>query len=98
RGGGPDLTAALERARMVRDHGPRCEHVLKGHTGSVESVCLSADGSRALSGSRDGTMRLWDVESEVCVRIYEGHDEAVNAVCLNNDGRLALSGGQDKSA
>lgn len=34
-------------------------HCFKDHTGAVRSVALSPDGRFALSGSDDGTMRLW---------------------------------------
>ncbi len=67
----------------------------KGHTGSVNSVCLSADGRWALSGSTDCTLRLWEVSSGRCVRTFEGHTGSVNSVCLSSDGRWALSGSTD---
>ena len=36
------------------------------HTGVVLSVCLGADGLRALSGCTDKTLKLWDVASGRC--------------------------------
>jgi WD40 repeat protein len=35
-----------------------------GHAGRVNSVAISKNGSRALSGSDDRTVRLWDLERE----------------------------------
>jgi tetratricopeptide (TPR) repeat protein len=67
------------------------------HTDRVTSVCLSADGRLALSGSADERMRLWEVESGRCLRTFERHTVPVNAVSLSADGRLALSGGDDKT-
>ena len=34
---------------------------LKGHTGWVHGVALSADGQVAVSASYDGTLKVWDV-------------------------------------
>ena len=35
-----------------------------GHTGTVTSVAVSRDGRWLVSGSMDGTVRRWDVESD----------------------------------
>ena len=37
--------------------------VLEGHSGSVLSVAVSADGSKIVSGSDDTTIRIWSAES-----------------------------------
>lgn len=36
--------------------------MLKGHTGDVNSVAITPDGKRAISGSRDKTIRVWDLD------------------------------------
>jgi WD40 repeat protein len=36
----------------------------EGHSASVTSVALAADGGLALSGSLDKTIRLWRAESQ----------------------------------
>ncbi|HEU4578268.1 MAG TPA: hypothetical protein VFS67_08440 [Polyangiaceae bacterium] len=61
----------------------------EGHTSSVDSVALSADGRRALSGSDDDTLKLWNVETGALVRSFEGHTDSVNSVALSADGRRA---------
>ncbi len=43
-----------------------------GHTDSVRSVVFSPDGLRALSGSADKTVRLWEVATGRAVRVLEG--------------------------
>jgi WD40 repeat protein/serine/threonine protein kinase len=97
-------TEALEMWRSLYGHFPkRSFHAgweaatLEGHKGGVLSVCLSADGRLALSGSADETLKLWDVASGHCLRTFEGHTGAVDSVCLSADGRLALSGSWDNT-
>ena len=36
---------------------------LVGHSDRVRSVAISADGKRVVSGSRDETVNIWDVET-----------------------------------
>ncbi|MBI1296535.1 hypothetical protein GC175_16395 [bacterium] len=38
-------------------------HTLHGHTAPVVDLTFNSDGSRLLSGSFDGTIRLWDVQT-----------------------------------
>ena len=73
----------------------RLRAVLRGHAYAVTSVSLSADGRRAVSGSEDGTMRMWDVEGLYCPATLEGHTDPVFGVSLSADGRRAVSGSED---
>ncbi len=60
-------------------------------------MALTPDGRRALSGSADKTLRLWDLETGACLKILEGHTGRVESVALTPDGRRALSGSYDKT-
>jgi WD40 repeat protein len=60
-------------------------------------VALSGDGRRALSGSDDGSLRWWDLDSGACLHALRGHAGGVSAVALSGDGRRALSGSADES-
>ena len=46
----------------------------EGHEDGVTSVTVLADGRRALSGSDDRTLRLWDLETGAELRRFEGHE------------------------
>jgi WD40 repeat protein len=66
-----------------------------GHTDTVESVVYSADGRRALSAGKDGTVRLWDVATGQELFRAIGHAGAVHTAAFSPDGKYALSGGAD---
>jgi len=61
------------------------------HEGAVNGALLLPDGRRALSWSRDGTLRLWDLEQPGEPRVLAGHEEEVSGALLLPDGRRALS-------
>jgi len=71
---------------------PACLKTLEGHTQGVNAVALTPDGRRAVSGSGDNTVRVWDLETGECLKTLEGHTQGVNAVALTPDGRRAVSG------
>ena len=56
---------------------------------------MTPDGHRAVSGSRDKTLRVWDLERGQSLRTLEGHSRSVNGVAITPDGRRAVSGSRD---
>jgi WD40 repeat protein len=59
------------------------------------AVALTADGKRAVFGSFDGTLRVWDREGNQPPCDLEGHMGGVTAVALAAGGRHAVSGSHD---
>jgi len=70
---------------------------LKGHSHYVQDVAISSDGQFALSGSRDGTLRLWDLNTGTTTRNFYGHTKDVLSVAFSADNRQIVSGSRDKS-
>ena len=66
---------------------------LKGHRDSVRTVSFSDSGALA-SGSKDRTIRLWNVAARQNVAILYGHTHWVESVSFSDEGTLA-SGSED---
>ncbi|KIK32652.1 hypothetical protein CY34DRAFT_62139, partial [Suillus luteus UH-Slu-Lm8-n1] len=64
----------------------------------VWSIALSPDGKKVVSGSSDGAMRLWDIDTCKVVKKCMGHTGGVRSVCWSQDGRRVLSGSNDGTA
>jgi WD40 repeat protein/tRNA A-37 threonylcarbamoyl transferase component Bud32 len=71
---------------------PRREiRCLTGHREAVLAVSLAPDGRRALSGGKDRTIRLWDVEAGRELRALPEQAQEVRGVVFAPDGRRFLS-------
>lgn len=60
--------------------------VLGGHTARVTSIDFG-DGDRVVTGSEDGTVRLWSARDGTAVRTIEQRGTHIAAVALSRDGR-----------
>jgi small GTP-binding protein len=58
---------------------------------------FSPDGKRVLTGARDYTIRLWDIEAGHCLIVLNGHAEQVWSVAWSYDQRRALSCSHDRT-
>ena len=58
-------------------------------------MAVTADGTRAVSGGDDGTVRVWDLATGQQRAELTGHDGAVRSVAVTADGTRAVSGGDD---
>ncbi|XP_052010873.1 guanine nucleotide-binding protein subunit beta-2-like 1 [Xyrauchen texanus] len=73
------------------------QRALKGHSHFVSDVVISSDGQFALSGSWDGTLRLWDLTTGTTTRRFVGHTKDVLSVAFSADNRQIVSGSRDKT-
>src|SRR5262249_34552256 len=83
----PDLPADV--ARIFGDSKLR-------HTHWVQCLAYSPDGKKLASGSQDGTVKVWDVETGRELRCYTAHGDSVRAVAFTSDGKMIASAGGDK--
>ena len=92
---GPGRAWFCPRFPSLTPPGGPLRQILVGHRSGVSAVAFLPDGRRALSGSDDNTLRLWDLETGETLRTLEGHTHWVSAVAVLADGRRALSGSDD---
>ncbi|QJX00109.1 protein kinase domain-containing protein [Frigoriglobus tundricola] len=70
----------------------------RGHTGELTSAALSADGARIVTGSYDGTMRVWDAATGKELLKREVCDKRPVSAAFRPDGLRIVTAGADKLA
>lgn len=70
-----------------------CIYVLRGHTSTIRCIRVLHNRPVAVSGSRDATLRVWDVQRGRIIRTLVGHEESVR--CLDVCGNKVVSGSYD---
>ncbi len=84
---------AIVLLKAVKRGAYRQLKTMTGHTGWVRSIAVSKDGKRALTGSQDNTVRLWDLDKGVELKKFTGHMSWTWQVCFSPDEKQALSSG-----
>ena len=77
--------------------------IIKGHGSYIMSVLWSKDGTRVVSASSNGSIKVWSVVPEdddytcVCILDLLGHGKAVLSISLSADGTTLASGSEDET-
>jgi len=71
--------------------------VLSGHTGEVNCVTFSLDGTSLVSGSDDCTVKLWDVQTGGVVGTFSGHTDLIWSVSISAGCTMIASGSFDNT-
>ncbi|AOW99991.1 hypothetical protein BJP34_11475 [Moorena producens PAL-8-15-08-1] len=87
------VISALQKVLDEASKGNR----LQGHTNRITRFSFSRDGQTLASGSRDKTIKLWNLETGKVIRTLIGHTEAVRSVSFRRDGQTLASGSEDKT-
>ena len=96
----PDGLTALSCSRLIKSWDMatgQCRltfPTVDGHTNIIRSIAISPDGKRALTGSADKTMKLWNVATGQCLHTFTGHSGVIESVCFSPNGKIALSSGR----
>jgi WD40 repeat protein len=74
----------------------KCVGTLHRHFGTVTSVAISKDGKYIISGSYDGRVNVWDIDTqEHIIGMTGGKSNHILAIAISNDGKYIASGDDD---
>lgn len=65
-----------------------------GHLADVKTLAFSPDGQALISGSVDGTLRIWEAEGNRVIRVL-AHGGEIGAMALTADSRTIVSGSRE---
>ena len=68
---------------------------LEGHSNSLNAVAITVDGRRAISASKDKTLKVWDIETGQALWTLKGHLKSVNDVTVTPNGKYIVSASDD---
>lgn len=78
----------LEKHEMIR--------IISGHQSAITDVDFNFDDSKLLSASRDGSVRVWDVnDPRKLPLVLDDHTDWVMSACFSPDGKRVISGSRD---
>jgi WD40 repeat protein len=91
----PELKQALEKYNPYLPL--NCFDTLTGHSEPVVSIAFSRDGSTLATGSRDKTIKLWDIGSGELKSTLTGHSDSVGSIVFSRDGKTLASRSDDNT-
>jgi autophagy-related protein 16 len=74
----------------------RVQHTLMGHISRVSQALFSFDNLKAITGSHDRTIKVWDLQKGYCIRTIFCYSSC-NSLCLSYDGIVIVSGHLDSN-
>jgi hypothetical protein len=76
---------------------PQPLHILMGHSHIVTSLAITADAKILVSGSRDKTIKVWNLQTGKLIHTLTNHTEGVYAIAISPNEQIIASGSADKT-
>jgi eukaryotic-like serine/threonine-protein kinase len=71
--------------------------IQQAHDGSIYGIDFNQDGTKMLTSSADGTIKLWNTDGYSFQRAFVGHTDAVMSAVFSPRGDRIVSGSVDKT-
>ena len=85
----------IQKELVDRIINPKLHKTLTGHSGTVLCCAVFHGDSKAISGSWDDTLKVWDLKSGSCVHTLTGHSDLVTCCAVFDGDSKAISGSGD---
>ncbi|MBD2526661.1 CHAT domain-containing protein [Nostoc sp. FACHB-133] len=79
----------LQAVNFVRER-----NRLEGHKQPIKTTAFSPDGQMIVTGSADGTVKLWSLDGKQ-LQSLTAHKQAVNSATFSPDGQMIVTGSAD---
>jgi WD40 repeat protein len=91
--GGSGRTSFAIRLWQISDGEPL--QTFEGHSGFVNGLAFSPDGTLLVSAASDNTLRFWLGSTGTPLHTLKGHLAGINTVAFSSDGTWLVSGSSD---
>ncbi|CAG5115341.1 unnamed protein product [Candidula unifasciata] len=90
----PSIPSLIPSVECLFEPGGITPEILSGHLKAVSAVTLTTDGNLALTGSQDGTIKVWDVRSGKIIHSIHGVTSKVCSIrsAMNNTLVITVDG------
>lgn len=89
-----------DKTVIIWNLGEKSSITLKGHSdwfGGILSVDFGSNNKFLASGSKDKTIKIWDIKAGTEVKTLSEHSDHINSVSVSPNNQLLASGSDDKS-
>lgn len=81
-----------ERIAVLDGHS---DPILGDYSNPITALVFSPDGRYLVSGAKDNTIIVWDVQTGSLLKVLQGHTGAINSLAFTPDGKLLYSNAMD---
>lgn len=89
------VARSVSRRQVHVSRAPAAPPVIRGHSAPITSVAVSPGGRVLASGSRDTTVKLWDLRTGQERNTLRGHSGPVLSLAFAHDGKTLASSSED---